>query len=106
MTNGMKTGRNIGAATGAVAFLIFGLVPGFHFGSHGALVTLSHLSGGPVEPNIIVRMLVVAGIALGIFSIGAVSVVLGSVFGTAIGYVTEAVTSPVREAAAVRAENK
>lgn len=106
MTAGMKMGRKIGAAIGAIGFLIFGLVPGFYFGSYGVLVTLSHLFGGPVEANIVVRMFVVVGIALGIFCIGAVSVVLGAVFGTAVGYVTETLTAPAekKEMAAVKAE--
>jgi hypothetical protein len=93
MKQTLKAGRNVGAVIGAILFLIFGLVPGFYFGSFGTLVILSHLTGGPVEPSIIVRMLVVVGIVLGIFCIGAVSVVVGALFGTAIGYVTDALTS-------------
>src|SRR5512146_1371260 len=52
----MKVGTKIGAALGAIVFLIFGLVPGFYFGSYGALVLMSRLAGGPVEPTTIVRM--------------------------------------------------
>lgn len=106
MTNGMRMGRNIGAVIGAILFLIFGLVPGFYFGSYGVLVTLAHLFGGSVEPNIVVRMLVVVGIVLGIFCIGAVSVVLGSVFGTAVGYVTELYTAPAKAKETVPAPQK
>lgn len=106
MTAGMKMGRKIGALIGGIVFLAFGLVPGFYFGSYGVLVTLSHLFGGPVEANILVRMLVVVGIALGVFCIGAVSVVLGSVLGTALGYVAEVLSAPAekKEAAEARAE--
>lgn len=93
MKQTLKAGRNVGAVVGAILFLIFGLVPGFYFGSFGTLVVLSHLTGGPVEPSIIVRMLVVIGIVLGIFCIGAVSVVVGALFGTVIGYVTDALTT-------------
>lgn len=106
MTNGMRIGRNIGAAIGAIAFLVFGLVPGFYFGGYGVTVILSHLMGGPVEPNILVRMMMVVGIVLGIFCIGAVSVVVGSIFGTAIGYVTETLTSPARELASEKAKSE
>jgi hypothetical protein len=87
--NTMKVGTKIGAALGGVAFLIFGIVPGFYFGSFGTLVLLSHLMGGPVEPTTIVRMLTVVGIVLGIFCTGAVSIVLGSVFGTTMGYLVD-----------------
>jgi hypothetical protein len=85
----MKVGTKIGAGIGVAAFLAFGIIPGFYFGSYGTLVLLSHLMGGPVEPTTIVRMLTVVGVVLGIFCTGAVSIVLGSVFGTAMGYVVD-----------------
>lgn len=87
----MKAGTKIGAALGALVFLVFGIVPGFYFGSYSVVVLLSHLAGGPVEPTTIVRMLTVVGIMLGIFCAGAVSIVLGSVFGTALGYVVDVI---------------
>lgn len=106
-TNTMKVGTKIGAAIGALAFLVFGIVPGFYFGSYGTLVLLSHLAGGPVEPSTIVRMLTVVGIMLGIFCVGAVSIVLGSVFGTAMGYVVDVIGSlgRTKEAAEANAHN-
>lgn len=87
----MKVGTKIGAAIGALVFLVFGIVPGFYFGSYGTLMLLSSLAGGPVEATTIVRMLTVVGIVLGIFCIGAVSIVLGSVFGTALAYVVDVI---------------
>ena len=91
--NTMKTGTKIGAILGAIVFLVFGLVPGFYFGSYGTVILLSNLTGGPVEPTTIVRMLTVVGIVLGIFCVGAVSIVVGSVFGTALGYVADVIGS-------------
>ncbi|MEJ2696852.1 MAG: hypothetical protein P8013_09405 [Candidatus Sulfobium sp.] len=91
--NTMKAGTKIGAALGAIVFLVFGLVPGFYFGSYGTVVLLSRLAGGPVEATTIVRMLTVVGIVLGIFCVGAVSIVLGSVFGTSLGYAVDVVGS-------------
>ncbi len=93
----LKTGTKIGAVLGAIVFLVFGTIPGFYFGSYGTLMLLSHLAGGPVEPTTIVRMITVAGILLGLFCIGAVSVVLGSVFGTALAWVVDAMGSLGRE---------
>ena len=87
--NTMKVGTKIGAGIGIAAFLILGIMPGFYFGSYGTLVLLNHLVGGPVEPTTIVRMLTVAGAVLGIFCTGAVSIVLGSVFGTVMGYAVD-----------------
>jgi hypothetical protein len=106
-TNTMKVGTKIGAGLGVLAFLVFGIVPGFYFGSYGTLVLLSHLAGGPVEPTTIVRMLTVIGIMLGIFCVGAVSIVLGSVFGTAMGYVVDVIGSlgRAKEAEEVKAHN-
>jgi hypothetical protein len=101
----MKTGTKMGAALGVIVFLVFGLVPGFYFGSYGTLMLLSHLAGGPVEPTTIVRMITVAGILLGLFCVGAVSIVLGSVFGTALGWVVDAMGSLGRETAEVKADN-
>jgi hypothetical protein len=106
MTQGMKAGRKVGAVIGGIAFLIFGLMPGFYFGSYGTLVLLSHLTGGPVAPTIIARMLVVVGIVLGVFCVGAVSIVLGALFGTAVGYVSDLISAPAKEPAEVPVKNK
>jgi hypothetical protein len=105
--NTMKVGTKIGAGIGVLGFLVFGIVPGFYFGSYGTLVLLSHLAGGSVEPTTIVRMLTVVGIMLGIFCVGAVNIVLGSVFGTAMGYVVDVVANfgRVKETAEVKANN-
>ena len=89
----MKVGTKIGAALGAIVFAVFGILPGFYFGSYGALVLLSRLAGGPVEPTTIVRMIVVVGVALGIFCGAAASIVLGSVFGTALAWAVDALGS-------------
>lgn len=102
--NGMvRVGTKIGAALGGVLFMAFGLVPGFYFGSYGSLVVLRHLMGGPIEPSIIVRMIVAVGIMLGIVCIASVSIVVGSIAGTAMGYVAEGLTAPSesKETAAV-----
>ncbi len=102
----MKVGTKIGAALGAIVFLVFGVIPGFYFGSYGTLVLLSHLAGGPVEATTIVRMITVVGILLGLFCIGAVSIVLGSVFGTALAYVVDVLGSLGKEKEAeVKAQN-
>jgi uncharacterized membrane protein len=89
----MKVGTKIGAALGAIVFAVFGILPGFYFGSYGALVLMSRLAGGPVEPTTIVRMVTVIGVALGIFCGAAVSIVLGSVFGTALAWAVDLIGS-------------
>jgi len=91
----VRMGTKIGAAIGGLVFLAFGLIPGFYFGSYGSLVVLKHLMGGPVEPTVLVRMIVAVGIMLGIVCIAFVSIVIGSILGTALGYMVEALTSSV-----------
>ncbi len=90
----VRMGTKIGATLGVLVFLAFGLLPGFYFGSYGALVVLKHLTGGPVEPTVLVRMIVAVGIMLGIVCIASVSIVVGSILGTVLGYVIEAVSAP------------
>jgi hypothetical protein len=102
----LKVGTKIGAALGAIVFLVFGLIPGFYFGSYGVMVFLSRLTGGPVEATTLVRMLVVVGVVLGEFCIGAVSIVLGSVFGTALAWVVDMIssTAPSKETAEAKSK--
>jgi len=53
-------------------------------------------------------MIVAVGILLGIVCIASVSIVVGSIAGTAMGYLVEALTAPkkVREAAEAAAKAK
>ena len=102
----MKVGTKIGAALGAIVFAVFGILPGFYFGSYGALVLLNRLAGGPVEPTTIVRMITVVGV-VGIFCGAAASIVLGSVFGTALAWAVDALGSlgQVKKAEEVKAKS-
>jgi len=86
----VKTGMKIGATVGGLVFLVFGIMPGFYFGSYGTLILLQKLSGGAVEPTLIVRAMVVMGIAVGIACAAAVSIVVGGLLGTAMGFVVSA----------------
>ena len=83
----VKAGTKIGATIGGLLFLIFGIVPGFYFGSYGTLILLQNLMGGSVEPTLFVRAAIVIGIMMGIACIAAVSIVIGGILGTALGYV-------------------
>jgi len=92
----MSVGRKMGAVVGGIVFAIFGIVPGFYFGSAATVIMLSHLAGGPVEPSVIVRMLIVAGTILGLFCTASVSIVVGAVLGTVLGYVADLIRLPSR----------
>ena len=92
----VKTGMKIGATVGGLVFLVFGIMPGFYFGSYGTLILLQKLMGGAVEPTLIVRAVIVMGIAVGIACAAAVSIVVGGLLGTAMGFVVSA-PSALRE---------
>ncbi len=93
----IKTGMRIGAVVGGLVFALFGIMPGFYFGSFGTLILLQKLMGA-VEPTLSVRAAVVCGIMVGIASAAAVSLVVGGLAGTALGYVVSA-PAAMRQAA-------
>jgi hypothetical protein len=83
----VKAGMKIGATMGGLVFVVAGIVPGFYFGSFGTLILLQKLMGGTVEPTLFVRAAIVMGIGVGIACAATVSIVLGGLAGTAMGYV-------------------
>ena len=99
----VKAGMKIGATIGGLVFLVLGIVPGFYFGSYGTLILLQKLMGGAVEPTLFVRAAVVMGIAVGIACAAAVSIVVGGLFGTVMGYVISAPAILREKKAEVRA---
>jgi hypothetical protein len=92
----VKAGMKIGATVGGLVFVVFGIMPGFYFGSYGTLILLQKLMGGTVEPTLLVRAAVVMGIVVGIACAAAVSIVVGGLLGTAMGFIVSA-PSAVRE---------
>jgi len=93
----VKTGMRMGAVVGAIVFAVAGILPGFYFGSYGTLILLNKLMGGPVEPTLFVRAAIVMGILVGVACAATVSVVVGGLVGTALGYVVT-VPSAIRQA--------
>ena len=91
----LMIGRRMGAVVGGIIFLVFGIVPGFYFGSYATVVLLNHLFG-PIEPSIIVRMLVVVGTIMGLFCTAAVSIVVGAVAGTLLAYAVDAIAEAAK----------
>ena len=89
----VKAGMKIGATVGGLVFLVFGIMPGFYFGSFGTLFLLQKLAGGPVEPTLIVRAVIVMGIMVGIACAATVCLVVGGLLGTALGYVVSPATA-------------
>lgn len=87
----MAAGTRIGTVAGIILFAIFGLVPGAYVGSFAALAALAALTGGPVEPTLIMRMLIVVGALIGVGVSSVVGIVGGALAGTGLGYVADAV---------------
>ena len=93
----VKTGMRIGATIGGLLFAMFGIMPGFYFGSFETLILLQKLMG-VVEPTLFVRVAVVCGIVIGIASAAVVSLVIGGLAGMALGYVISAPAAMRQEA--------
>src|SRR5512143_563190 len=91
----VKTGMKIGATVGGLVFLVFGIVPGFYFGSFGTLILLQKLVGGAVAPTLIVRALIVMGVLVGIVCAATVCIVVCGLLGTALGYIVS--PTPAKE---------
>ena len=96
----VRMGTKVGGVLGAIAFLVFGIIPGFYFGSYGTLVLLNHLFGGPLEATVLVRVATAAGILVGITCVASVTIVVGAIFGTAVGYLVEALSGAAAKAPA------
>jgi len=103
MRPALTIGRNIGAAIGAIAFLVVGLVPAFYFGSYGTIVVMSHFLGEALQGTVLVRAAVVVGTIMGIFCMASVSIVVGALFGTTVGWITEMLSAPAKETEAAKA---
>ena len=98
----VKAGMKIGATVGGLVFLVFGIMPGFYFGSFGTLVLLQKLMGGTVEPTLFVRAAVVMGVMVGLACAATVCLVVGGLMGTVAGYVVSASSSVKEKQAAAQ----
>jgi hypothetical protein len=87
----IRAGMKIGAVLGAMAFLAFGIVPGFHYGGYGTILLLGKLAGGSVTFTIGTRIVVILGVLLGILCAASMAIVIGSLVGTITSYLINAV---------------
>ena len=86
-------GMKIGATVGGLVFAVLGIVPGLSFGAFGALILLQKLMGSGVEPTLFVRAAIVMGSLVGLVCAATVSLVVGGLLGTAMGYIVSAPTA-------------
>ncbi|MDH4241599.1 MAG: hypothetical protein OEW48_18725, partial [Phycisphaerae bacterium] len=66
------------------------------------LIILQKLMGGTVEPTLFVRAAIVMGIGVGIAATAAVSIVVGGLAGTVLGYIV----SPKKSVVEAEAKSK
>lgn len=81
----LRRGRNCGAVLGLSILFPLGISPGFYIGSYGSLLLLSNLAG-PLEHGLAVRICGVMGGVTAMLLVAALSIVAGSVIGTASAY--------------------
>lgn len=91
MTN---SGTKIGIVAGIVVFALFGMVPGAYLGSYAALAVLASMSGGTVEPTLIMRALIVVGALIGVGMSAIGSIVSCALAGAGLGFVADALFAP------------
>jgi hypothetical protein len=75
----------IGAAAGLALFAVFGAPSGLLYGGYAGLVMASVLTGTPVEPTLLVKLITLGGMGLGVFASFFFFVVLGAFLGTLAG---------------------
>jgi hypothetical protein len=74
----------IGAAIGLGLFLFVALLPALLYGGYAGVLLASGIAGAPVQSTLLVRSLIVFGMALGVVGVGALFVVCGAVAGAAV----------------------
>lgn len=97
-----RKGLYIGAGAGLVLFAVIGLLPGSVIGGMVGINIAGSLFGLPLEATMLSRMIVAAGMILGVCLSGVVFVVGGSSLGWLAGHAADL----VRAGRAVAAEAK
>ncbi len=80
----------VGAAVGLAAFLFVGLLPSMLYGGYAAVMLASALFGAPAAPTLGVRVLVVAGMVVGVSAGAALFALAGAAVGAALGALVKA----------------
>jgi len=81
----------IGAGVGLALFLAVALLPSVLYGGYAGLLLAGGIVGTPVQPTLVVRALILFGMALGVTGIASLFAVMGAVVGAAVGALSGAV---------------
>jgi hypothetical protein len=92
----------IGAAVGLAVFLAIALLPSLLYGGYAGVLLAGGIVGTPVKATLLVRGLIVFGMVLGVFGVGALFAVGGAAVGAAASVLAGAV--PEHEQAAVKSK--
>lgn len=84
-----RKGAYIGAGAGLVLFAIFGLMPGSLLGGAAGINVAGWIFGLPLEPGLLQRVFVLAGMLAGVLIAGVVIVTATSTVGWLVGRLVE-----------------
>ncbi len=101
METTLNAGKKIGAIVGGILFIFFGLLPGIYFGGYMAVIIVSAITGGPVDPSVFSKTAIVIGVLIGTLGSLAVFLVGGSLAGMALGYTAERLSGKMDDETAV-----
>ncbi len=87
----------VGAAAGLALFLAVALLPSLLYGGYAGVLLAGGIFGTPVRATLLVRALVVFGMALGVVGVASLFAVSGAALGAAVGALTR---GPARKPAA------
>lgn len=98
-----RTYTLVGAGIGLAIFLFVALLPSLLYGGYAGVLLASGIAGTPVRATLVVRALIVFGMALGVLGVGALFAVCGAAAGAAVSVMAGA--RPEHEVEEAKAES-
>jgi hypothetical protein len=89
-----RKGLYLGTGIGLILFFLIGLLSGSFFGGMAGLKIMEHISGGPLEPTLVTRGVVVLSMLAGVVASAVIFIGGMGVLGWAAGFVFEANKNP------------
>jgi hypothetical protein len=89
-----KKGLYVGTGIGLILFFLVGLLTGSFFGGMAGLKVMESITGKPLEPTLISRMVIVLSMLAGVVASAVIFIGGLGVLGWAAGFVFEANKKP------------
>ena len=96
MAKNHKAATLIGAGVGLAVFLGVALLPALVYGGYAGVMLAAAITGAPVHPTAPVRVLIVAGMVLGVTLVAALFTIAGAAAGAAVSVLVSHDGEPVR----------